>query len=86
MDLSLNGIQCFAFKIFSIENMILRKNDDLSFPVANSKSCIIQENSKIFQKNKNILLVTKFLSCIIKLYLHLVHLNYNRNNKQITKY
>ena len=33
MDLSLNGIQCFAFKIVSVENMILRINDDLSFPV-----------------------------------------------------
>ena len=35
--------------------MILRKNDDLSFPVANSKSCFIQENSKIFQVSREML-------------------------------
>ena len=55
MDLSLNGIQCFAFKIVSVENMILRINDDLSFPLENSKCCIIQENSKIFQVSTEML-------------------------------
>ena len=47
--------------------MTLRKNDDLSFPVANSKSCIIQENSKIFQVSREMLkLKLQYLGHLIR--------------------
>ena len=47
--------------------MISRKNDGLSFPVANSKSCIIQENSKIFQISREMLkLKLQYLGHLIR--------------------